>query len=831
MLLLVLQLIFFVFLLVVIGEPLRVGFFHSLKLFSGLDFIQICIFDVYLGGFILYVIAMLPFRLFSWTVVFLFTVFSFLFSFFIHFKTLSRVTRLSEIRVFLTENKKAFLDCILVFAMFFIFFLINFIPLSDFVFGSVHDESIHSLKVQVILENDCVPVTLQPYSLEGNIYPLASHVIFAFASYMLNMEVPKTVFYVTILFKSLSVFGAYFLGKKLSDCRIFYLGLSFVFVFVSGWPLYITWGANPFIVGFPLFLISLGLLFSLLRSNMEISFVELITVGLLFGYAGAIVISFLQTLIMIATFVFLYWFVVKSNRIHRNLLDFIVIFLISLLPFSPFLVFFFAFHHYPGHNIGIPSDFSGYQPPQLHVTQALQWAFENLSPYLLLRLIIILILIGYVILVWRTKNHKHMKPVSAFALTVFIAAALLSFISFALPKDFGVVSWGHQGIIMMVPINIVIITFYKKFADFIGERKLKWLRKIFLKNFCSTPLLIITFFSLMTAPFLYYRFLVDPGNLRNAYDLFAVGTQNDYDLMIWMKENLSSPDAVILVNQFEAGLFIPSVSHHRIIFPYSGSMLSSSYQALTRLLRSNVINATTYELLEYWNISHIFVGSRATQWWLGDFKWNPKLFLGNPNFQLKKKIGEAYLFEFVYTSPNIVFYDDFEHVLWNENGWVCDLVGNGLGNATVTTIGYNGPRFLKITAQAMPTVWEWKFAYIVRREIFVLNNSKVAFSLYFNATEGFHGKDTFAILISNIYRNQSMVITTPDGIYENYKYAISLEGFEGLLENFDLSTKWQQMFNSSLPNPFILEFVSYDFDGVKNVVYIDNIKVTSSLGD
>lgn len=233
MILLLFQLLFLLFLLIVNGEPLRAVFFRRLRLFSDLDFVQICILDVYVGGLILYVLAILPFRLFSWIVVVCFTLLSIVLSVIIHSKTLVRGASFSKIRAFWVENKKTLLTYLLVFLMFTIFLLINLSSLSGLVFGSVRDESVHSLDVQVILENHSVPLTLQPYVPEGIIYPQASHVIFAFATYILNMDVPKIVFYVSVLFKSLSVLGAYFLGRKLGSSIAYSLGLSFVFAFIS----------------------------------------------------------------------------------------------------------------------------------------------------------------------------------------------------------------------------------------------------------------------------------------------------------------------------------------------------------------------------------------------------------------------------------------------------------------------------------------------------------------------------------------------------------------------------------------------------------------------
>ena len=828
MLPLMLQLILFAFLLVVNGEPSRFLLLRRLKLFSDLDFIQICVLDVYLGGLILYVIAMLPFQFFSWIVVFLLTMLSFLFSVLVHFKSLTSVVSFNKIKVSLSENKKVYFDYVLVFSMFIIFFLINLFSVSNIVLGSVHDESIHSLDVEVILENNRVPVTLQPYLPEGIIYPQASHVVFAFASYMLNMEVAKTVFYVSILFKALCVFGAYFLGKALGSGRAYSLGLSFVFAFMSSWPLSIVWGGNPFLVGFPLFLVCLGLFFSMFCFRRKNSFAELIAVGLLFGYLSAIIFSYVQTLIMVAFLVFIYYLVRKRRGMSHTLLELAAVFGVSLLPLSPFLFRFFAFYPYPGHNIGTPSDFAGWTSQQLYITQALQWALDNVSPYVLLRAITILILISFIVLLWKTKNYRNAKPVVAFALAVFAAAALLSFISFFLSADFGIISWGHQGIILSVSINILIIAFYVKLAEFYREGKSKCLSKFFSKGSYATMFLTITLLSSITAPFLYCRFIADPESLRGAYSMFAVTTQNDYDLMLWMKDNLTS-NAAILVHPNEAGLFIPVVSHHRILFPWGGSSLSSSYQTLVGLLENNTLDTTTYQIMQHWNVSHVFVGVKVIYWMFGNYGWNSELFLGNPNFKLIKNFGDAYLFELEEYNPDIVLLDDFEYANWGQNGWQSDSFGNGLGNVTVATdSGYNGSRCLRITAQSVPTIreWELKYAYWISREIFVLNNSDVALSFYLDATEGFRESDTFAVLISDVEHGQSMVITTPNGVFDGAPGAITMDSRQGLF-SYDLSRKWQQVFNSSLPSSFVLQFVNYDFDGIKNVAYIDNIEVIS----
>jgi hypothetical protein len=136
-----------------------------------------------------------------------------------------------------------------------------------------------------------------------------------------------------------------------------------------------------------------------------------------------------------------------------------------------------------------------------------------------------------------------------------------------------------------------------------------------------------------------------------------------------------------------------------------------------------------------------------------------------------------------------------------------------------------------MTAQAMPETGEPVYAQYVSREIYVQNNSDVTFSFYLNATEGFHGNDSFAVFVSNVYRNQSIIIATPNSVYEGYTNTIPLNSSEGYFEfsgSNSLSTRWRQMFNSSLPNTFILELVNLDFNGIPNIAYIGNIEITST---
>jgi len=825
-----LQMLFLLFLLAVLGEPIRFFIIKRLKTFSSADFIQIFTLDVYLGGMVIYLLATLPFQLFSYVIVLGLTLLCFFLCLFVHFDLFRQHRKLNLIKSAFSGNKAKVVDYSLVFSMFLFLLLFNIGSLSELTFGGAFDESTHALKVQVILENGQIPLTLQPYLPEGIIYPAASHVLCAYAVQMLNLTVPSSVFYVTLLFKAFSVFGAYFLGKEVDSRREFALSLCFVFTFVSSWPLYVVWGSNPFIIGFPLFLVNLGLLFHFARVEKN-SWGELVVVGLLFGYDGSLIVSYIQTLTLMVFIILLYWLIRRRTLRQRKLCEFLVIIASAILVLSPIFYRFFAFYPYPGHNIGLPEDFLGYQATRLPftATQALEWAFENLSPYFMLRCLILSMLVGLVFLLWKTKGYVDVKAIITFSLTFSFSCVLLSLSSYLLPSDLEVISWSHQGILIIISINILIALLYvklkKAFNDIKSERIYAFLGKRFSRSILIFWLILL----LLNMPFIYYRFFRDPQVLLDTYQLFSITTDNDYKLMFLIKEKTPS-DAVILVSPYESGLFIPAISNRKIVFPYTATQFSSSYQKLVEMIIDNVLNQTVYEYMQKLSITHVFIGENAAYWWFEQRKWNPLLFLGNPNFRLVENLGRAYLFEFNHSTTNVTFFDDFAHERWNEFGWQACAYGNGVGDASIANISKPESEALKITAQAFYSIDEIRYIYCIKREIFVQNNSEVSLSFYLNATEGFSGKDTFAFIISNVFRNQSIIISTPGGIYENYNHSISLtqrEGFFDFSGNISLSALWRQWHNSEFPSKFILEMVNYDLDGVKNVAYVDDLKITS----
>jgi len=817
-------------LFVFLGEPLRALALKKLDIFQGLDSIQNGILDIFIGAMILYLLALLPFGLFNSSILLGYTIFSIIFSIYLNRKQVIRIFNLKTLTTLITNNKKYLLTYLSVIIIFIIFLSINLYSLNGLVFGSVRDESIHSLYTQVIIQNHALTGTLQPYLPEGVIYPQAAHIIFAYSTYILNLDIPWVVLYVSVLFKSLSVFGAYFLGKKLGNSVYYGLALSFVTAFISSWPLNVTWGANPFLVGFPLFLVCIGILFNLYRKH---DLDSIVVAGLMFGFTGAVILSYLQALIMITFLLFMYYILFKNRKkIINSLTAMIAVLSVSLIPLTPFLYRFIEFYPYPGHNIGLPSDITSWTSQQNYFNQAVAWAFNNLSPYILPKILTISLISSFVVLLLITKDYKNPNDktisISRFALAIFIPVIFLSFLSFFLPGDFNIISWGHQGIIISIPLSILLIATYFKFAEILQNGRFKQLANIFPKNSKAIFIIILTVLSLITAPFLYYRFVDDSQTLSGAYSIYAVTTPQDYALMQWMKANLTSPDALILVHPYSSGLFIPSVSNINVIYPYTGSAMSLSYLTLVGLLENKTLNTQAYQIMRNLNVSYIFVSSNVVAE-PPTLKWEPALFLGNPNFEVVKNFDDSYLFKITGYNSNVYFADDFQYPVWNQNGWSNNEIGWGQGNVTIATDSTFGSNTLVITSQTAPLVnqFEQYYANGVNRAIYVDNSSQVILSFDLDATKGFHGNDTFAFILSNVNQRQAIVIATSNNIFQNYSNTMTLQSNSGSF-SINISQLWQNSYGTSIPSTLILNMLNYDFDGVQNVAQISNIIVTSN---
>jgi hypothetical protein len=834
----ILQLLFFMFCFFILGEPWRLGLRKFVDVFKNLDVLQTLVLDVYLGGFLLYVIAIIPLHLFSAYVLYAITLASASIVLWFHREKLGSVAE--NLRLNLKSfsfSNHPFSEPLLLIALIFLFGLVvQTLALNGLIFGSIRDTSIHSLFVQVLLENRQVPMTLQPYLSEGIVYPQGFTPMVAYTVLISNYSAPEAVFYLTAFFNAFTILGVYFLGKTLSLSKKGYVGLSlaFVFAFVAFWPKYVTWGSNAMVASFPLFFVCLSLFPFLTKEKLNVK--TILAIGFLFGFLAVLHLEVYELLIGALSALWLYTAMKKREGAWRRLLSLASTFGVSLLVLSPFLYRTLIWYQYPYHNVGVALDVQiPLAPTTLSFFQTnFVWFFDNLAGgnTLLAIFSFALFLLG-VLLAVHFRKHNSFNGVNwlvKLGIAMFLGESvilLLEGIDYANLPFYGNIIFIYFPLYFFIAVGSVCL--FNVFSSYLSRKIPEKTDGTKLK---SKKLLVVAISVMLLlgiySPFLFQSVVLDVGGLHGSYAVFAVTTEQDLQLMTWIKENLAE-NATILVNNFQSGTFIPSLANRKIIYPDFASSYSASYQELQTLLDQNSLNVTAIDLMKHFNITDIYVGSGVSPFDNSIYQWNPELFLGNPNFELVKNFGNAYLFQFNYTNSNIVFQDNFEHADWDDYGWQSSAFGNGVSNVTIATESVdNSGRYLKITAQVIPDPWEWMYGVNVSREIYVQNNSDVNLSFYLNATEGFNGKDTFAVFVSNVYGNQSMIIATPNSVYENYTNTIPLGSSEGAFGPYNLSAYWHQIFDSSLPSTFILELVNLDFDGIPNVAYVGNITITST---
>jgi len=807
------------FSLMVIGEPLRFLLSRFLRFLKGLDILQVLVLNVYLGGLLLYAIAMVPFGLFSsatmWIVLF--------------FSVSFIIVELSIKRLKLPE-KFYILRFAVVLTIFLVALWIQLIPISNLVFGSVHDTSLHSLFVQVLLENGQVPVLLQPYAAEGIVYPQGFHPIVAYAVCISNCLVPSAVLHITTLFSAMSVLGAYYLGKALSSRWGVGLSLAFVFAFVAVWPKHITWGSNAFVASIPLYLVCLSSVPSLLKEKRKLKMLEIVFIGILFGYLATMHLQLYETLI---ASIVLWWLVNIAKRKRKALpqLKYMLpIILISMIPIAPFYYRGLIWNSYPYHNIGLPADIE-FTIPHQDFSQALfnvvTWLWNNQSYYTVMNeLYLMLFILSAGLTVFKIKKDELGNKITQISLATLGGQLVVAVLATTFPDA----PFFPQAIMIYLSSYVLIGVFtfwvYQRFSSFLSRnvsRKDSAYHGKFsvVKNpkVLLTTLLVIT---LMNGPFIFSSIFQDPQMISGAYRMFAVTSVDDLNLMLWMKNNLPH-NVTLLVNKQECGLFIPSISHHKVIFPFIFSHHSRSYKLLCTLLDEGILNATTFNLMKHFNITHVYIGSSTTAHDMYRHKWNPAPFVDNPNFDLVNKTGSAYLFAFSCKYPEVAFQDDFEYESPLETGWefyvAKECEGMGFGEATISSDhAYHGNRSLMITAKRNK---EGYYVCGVYKKVYAWDASNITLAFYLNATSGFDNDlDHSVVIVADASWQRQITLSTP---YANISLEyIQFPDSQGLFE-FNLREIWYQKYNSTLPTDFYICLQNFDANGVENIVFFDYI--------
>jgi hypothetical protein len=237
-------------------------------------------------------------------------------------------------------------------------------------------------------------------------------------------------------------------------------------------------------------------------------------------------------------------------------------------------------------------------------------------------------------------------------------------------------------------------------------------------------------------------------------------------------------------------------------------------------LEQNKLNATTFDLVQHFNVTHVYVGVKVCPWDNYMHRWDPVLFLGNPNFELVKNFGNAYLFKFELKNARISLMDSFEYTQLEQGGWQIVEEGDNEGNATITSnVAFEGSNSLMLSARSNNE----SQSISVLRKVYAGESGDVKLSFYLNATTGFGSGDYIMFKISDSVTNKHIYFVTnpPSGIKSSL---VRLSNSEGFFE-FNLSTLWKDLLGERMPKSFYVQITNYDADGIENTAYIDQIVI------
>jgi len=820
------QLLLVIILLAIIGLPLLIFVVRRVIPFENFNVAQLLLLSIYFGALVLYILALIPLQMFKYEVIvamlFLCSV-SAAILFVINLKkcwkhlVLEFQGNLSELTIVLT--------------LFLISLTIQAVPLTSLIFGSIHDTSLHALFAQLIMENGRIPETHEPYLQAAIIFPQGASVIFAFSSLILNISTPLAVFRATVIFNALTVLAAYNFGRILDRRRYAGISYAFIFAFVSMWPTHMTWGGNTFIVGIPLFLI----IASLLRSEYSRSLpprqrILFYTIkGLLLGYLAAIHIALFISLVigwlLFILFSHSHRSFSKVELKFNQIMPPIITFIVSIALILPYICRGLMYYHLPGGNIGLPADIVDSQQsliplanPRITLNGIMDFILTitnqyNISPHFLTRIMTIILLpLSALTIVLLKSRGKQITPAETIGSTLCLASAFL----FSMEPINPVVTISQRAnLILYISLMLLLGGFNLRVAENIHRRL-----SLIIRSQKKLTLIVLIIMVSIYSPFIYYRLVEDPYTLKKMYQIFAITTIDDLNLMLWMKDKLP-PNSTILINPFEPGLFIPPLAQKKVIYPFTAYQLSSSYQQVVCSIGERKLNDKVFDYLQRHNISHIYISSVNDAWFFKGHSalcWDPYLFLGNPNFELLKRINNTFLFKYSPIDSRLVLMDSFECDTLDHRGWRVAQWGDGIGNAVIThESAFDGSRSLMLCVKSQKAPY-W---LSILRPVYLCDSSNVTISFYINAARGFGSKDALLIIISDANWNRQLYFTTNPRISLKYT-PVHLPSDHGYFE-FNLSNLWKDVHGEQLPASLFIQVLNYDEDRVENVAYIDAI--------
>ena len=781
----IIQLIGILPILAIIGDPLRHYVFCRSPLFANLNLLQILLLDFYIGGSLLYLIALIPIGVFGVLTPFILPI-TFLICLYIHRAFLVRTIH-SKFS-FSIIRKQELYTFLFITRMFLMIFLIRVYVQSNFAFAGVADQPFHSLIVRKIMDQGSIAYTLEPYVLRYSLpdsplqYQQGLHVVLAYSTSIFNWTAPNALRLADMLFEALGILGGYYLGKKALNSDLFGLTFAFVFAFISRWPKTMAWGSNAFTFGFPLFLIILATFAHIWKNGTSKK--DIIPLGLLIGFLGAIhpvylFVVALAMLIMLAKIP-----ISRLFAVGLMVLIFIapVVLTRTQQPFIP-----------------VPTS-TGLTP--LSETLIRTTTSDWISSFPFMRYLVLFLLPAGLLWISIRKKDEQTRSLVNVTTIVIISGFILSLSMIGiseLPLPELPQYQLHMGVIynsLLLFSGLLIGDVFALLLNFLKENKPK------LKIDINRKFLVALAIFFIMVPFVYNGGIAEESYVAGQVGYFNAMTSNDLALIQWMEENIPS-SSTVLVHRFDGGVYLSSLAGYRTVavpvITLSGT--NRDYVDIVHSIASGELTPEIYEKIQKYGFEYLFIGGHISSHGVdqGWPRWRPEAIQGNPNFKLAKSVGASYLFE-------IRILDPYSHILFKEDFqanslkfWQTVKRGNGEGEANI--ISFNGTYALEVKTR-MSIISTFFGMYLQRSLKVTTSNVTLRFKLDFEN----HPPNIY--IYDAEWKNKIVMPITSPGEY-----------------SVNIGQLWDSVHGTALPEDLIIQLANLGYSGVENTVIFEYISV------
>lgn len=577
---------------------------------------------------------------------------------------------------------------IIVFLVLLVSIFISSMLISGF-YGSTNDDGAeHTLIVSILLNN---PNSLITRTQQILYYPTGAHVLCGFFVTALGVSIQKIVIMVSAIFPCLIAVSFYSTIKCLFKNKVLSIVGLIIAVCSIGYsfgPL--GWAGLPLLFSLYVSISSIGLIFVFLLEK-KISVFNSMFLGIIFliaiqTYPIALLIISLWSFLVLAVKLFQKSKVGSYNL--RNLqvpkgvstalsarisnLKIALAFLIPLLLIIPYSYSVYI-RNIAGHQFSYLSPFLNLSSELVKARIGFNWLFDipalslffsgfgklfMLAPYSLILLIILLIpkISQRIALIFPSREFVRSLFLIYFFTLVIIGYLILTLY---LPINFLIVYLAPERVLGHIFIPAVILTavvvfsvvyfsyfgFKYLFQDFHKKDFLK-LRNASKNTILGFALLSLLIFNsgLLIIPIITEQ-QTNYDQIRSSFSIYGTLSKDDLSLMNWIAQNIPS-NAPILVSAGDSGQFVEAVTQKNTISRYS---YLANYSNLMELLTNNVSDLNAIPLMEKYNVSYVYIGSKPTTYALQYpyyRSFNASQFLEISYFTLTKQIGDAWLFQF-----------------------------------------------------------------------------------------------------------------------------------------------------------------------------------------